>query len=388
VRIVEVREVAVPRQGDVANAVVSFAGHTVSLVAIVSDVVRHGRPLVGVAFNSIGRHAQGGILRDRMIPRVLGADPAALLASGTGLLDPAAVLARAMANEKPGGHGDRASAAGALELACWDLLAKYHDEPAFVTIARAHGRTPDDEGAPVYAAGGYYHLGDSVRRLRDELAGYRDAGYAAVKIKVGGAPLADDLARVEAAVDVLGCGAAVAVDANGRFGRADAIEYARAIDDYGLRWFEEPGDPLDFSLNRELAETYAGPIATGENLFSVQDVRNLLLFGGVRADRDVLQMDAGLSYGITEFDRMIAVMAEHGFDRRSAFPHGGHLINLHIVVGMGLGGCEAYPGVFQPFGGYSDGCLLEDGRIRPADDPGFGLEAKPGLAEQIARVTA
>ena len=117
-------------------------------------------------------------------------------------------------------------------------------------------------------------------------------------------------------------------------------------------------------------------------------MRNLLRFGGVRPDRDIFQMDAGLSYGLTEYARMIALMEEYGVARSSAYPHGGHLVNLHIVVGLGLGGCEAYPGVFEPFGGYSPGCRLEGGRIRPADDPGFGLEAKPDLAAEIARLVA
>jgi D(-)-tartrate dehydratase len=386
-RIVEIREVAVPLRGDVANAVVSFARHTVSLVAVVSDVVRDRRPLVGVAFNSIGRHAQSGILRDRMIPRVLAADADSLLGAG-GLLDPALVLACMMQGEKPGGHGDRAAAASAVELACWDLMAKHRDEPAHVTIARAHGRTPSYRGVPVYAAGGYYALGKGVAELRDELAGYCDTGYAAAKIKIGGLPLAEDLARLEAAVEVMGGGAGVAVDANGRFDRDEALAYARAMDGLGLRWYEEAGDPLDFDLNRQLAEAYSGPIATGENLFSVQDVRNLLLFGGVRPDRDVLQMDAGLSYGLTEYERMITLMEEHGLGRAAAYPHGGHLINLHVVTGLGLGGCEAYPGVFEPFGGYSRNCKLEGGLIHPSEAPGFGLEAKPGLADEIARLVA
>jgi L-alanine-DL-glutamate epimerase-like enolase superfamily enzyme len=386
-RIVEIREVAVPLRGDVANAVVSFAGHTVSLVAVVTDVVRDGRPLVGVAFNSIGRHAQGGILRDRMIPRVLTADPDALLGAD-GLLDPALVLARMLQGEKPGGHGDRAAAAAAVELACWDLLAKLHDEPAHVTIARAHGRTSTDDGVAVYAAGGYYAPGKGVAELRAELAGYRETGYAATKIKIGGVSLAEDMSRLEAAVDVMGGGSGVAVDANGRFDQATALGYARAMNGLDLRWYEEAGDPLDYELNRELAAAYAGAIATGENLFSTQDVRNLLRFGGVRPDRDIFQMDAGLSYGLTEYARMIALMEEHGVDRSSAYPHGGHLVNLHIVVGLGLGGCEAYPGVFEPFGGYSPGCRLEGGRIRPADDPGFGLEAKPDLGAEIARLVA
>ncbi|KAB2812553.1 mandelate racemase [Pimelobacter simplex] len=387
-RITEIREVDVPLQGDIANAVVSFVEHKVSLVAVVSDVVRDGVPLTGVAFNSIGRHAQGGILRERMIPRVLGADPATLLDPEGGLLDPARVLDCALRNEKPGGHGDRAAAASAVELACWDLIAKANDEPAYATIARAHGRTPVTAGVPVYAAGGYYQAVDDLARLTDEVRGYLDAGYPAVKIKIGGLPLADDLRRVEAAVAAAGGGDRVAVDANGRFDRERALAYGEALAPLGLRWYEEAVDPLDFALHAELAAAYDGPIATGENLFSRQDVANLLRFGGVRPDRDLLQMDAGLSYGLTEYAAMIALMEEAGFDRRAAVPHGGHLVNLHIVVGLGLGGCEAYPGVFQPFGGYSDDCVLSDGLIRPADHPGFGLEAKVGLGDEIAKLVA
>ncbi|MFV0315936.1 MAG: enolase C-terminal domain-like protein [Microthrixaceae bacterium] len=387
-RITGIRDVDVPLHGAVSNAVVSFEGHKVSLVAVFTDVIRNGAPLVGVAFDSIGRHAQGGILRDRMIPRVLGSDPDSLLSPDDGLVDPARVLAAAMAGEKPGGHGDRAAAAAAIELACWDMLAKYHDEPAYTTIARAHFRAPQQGGVPVYAAGGYYHEGDDIAALRDELAGYLDAGYPAVKIKIGGLALPEDLRRVEAAIDVTGSGDRVAVDANGRFDRALALEYATAFAPYGLCWLEEAVDPLAYGLQRELAEAYEGPLATGENLFSVQDVQNLLDFAGLRVDRDILQMDAGLSYGITEYVKMIEAMERHGFERSAAVPHGGHLINLHIVMGLGLGGCEAYPGVFQPVGGYSDDCVIDNGRITPGERPGFGLEAKSGLDSEIARLVA
>lgn len=386
-RITEIREIDVPLVGSVSNAVVSFDRHRVSLVAVVTDTVRNGRPLVGVAFNSIGRHAQSGILRERMIPRLLGEAPDTLLSPETGFLDPGRVLRCALTDEKPGGHGDRAGAAGAVELAVWDLLAKYHDEPAYRTIARVHGRTPL-AGAPVYAAGGYYQPVDGLGRLRTEIAGYLAAGYRAVKIKIGGLPLDADLRRIEAAVEVAGDGSRVAVDANGRFDRTQALEYAEALAPYGLRWYEEAVDPLDYALYAELGEAYDGVLATGENLFSTQDVGNLLRFGGLRPDRDILQMDAGLSYGLTEYARMLALMEQHGFDRTAAMPHGGHLVNLHIVVGLGLGGCEAYPGVFQPFGGYSADCVLMDGLVRPADHPGFGLEAKVGLAERVAELVA
>nr|WP_024796907.1 enolase C-terminal domain-like protein [Tomitella biformata] len=387
-RITEIREVAGPLAGAISNAVVSFDQHKVSLVAIFTDVVRDGRPLVGVAFNSIGRHSQGGILRERMIPRILEADPDSLLSPETGLLDPARVLACALTDEKPGGHGDRAAAASAIELACWDLLAKYGDEPAYATIARAHGREPVSGGVPVYAAGGYYRDGDDLGLLRAEIGDFLDAGYSAVKIKIGGKTLAEDMLRIEAAIDVAGSGRHLAVDANGRFDRAQALAYAEAMASYGLRWYEEPVDPLDYALHRDLGEMYPGVLATGENLFSRQDVENMLRFGGLRPDRDILQMDAGLSYGLTEYVKMIALMEEHGFDRTAAMPHGGHLLNLHIVVGLGLGGCEAYPGVFQPFGGYSPDCAIGEGTVSPAEHPGFGLEAKDNLAAEISRLVA
>ncbi len=386
-RITQIIETPVRLRGEVANALVDFSRHTVSLVAVVSDQIRDGKPVTGIAFNSIGRFAQSGILADRMIPRVLRANPESLL-DDAGRIDPARVLGAALADEKPGGHGDRAGAAAALELACWDLNAKLADEPAYRTIAEHFGREIVSTAVPVYAAGGYYYPGDDANagldRLRSEIRGYLDMGYDAVKMKIGGASTSEDLARIEAVIDIVGSGARVAVDANGRFDEAAAVQWAHALRPYNLRWYEEPGDPLDFALNAAVIAAYDGAIATGENLFSVRDATNLLRYAGMRPGVDIFQMDAGLSYGLTEYARMIEVLGAHGFDRRFAFPHGGHLINLHIVVALGLGGCESYPGVFAPFGGYAPGCVLTDGTIAPTDAPGFGLEEKPDLAAVIA----
>ncbi len=384
-QIVEARELTVPLAGNVANAVVSFADHTVSLVALVSDQRRGGRPVIGFGFNSIGRFAQSGILRERLFPRLGQADPESLLGEDGGL-DPAAVAAAVMRNEKPGGHGDRAGAVAAIELAAWDLNAKLADEPACCTIARRAGRTPDTRSTAVYAAGGYYHTDDSTARLRDELEGYRALGFDAFKMKIGGASLETDCARIEAALDVAGDGSLLAVDANGRFGEAEAVAYGRALARYGLRWYEEPGDPLDFSLNRCVTASYDGPVATGENLFSAADARNLVRYGGMRPGKDVFQMDPGLSYGLTEYLRTLDVLEAHGFHRAQCFPHGGHLINLHIAVGLGLGGCEAYPGVFQPFGGYPPQCEIAGGRVRATDAPGFGLEQKDELRPYLEKL--
>jgi L-alanine-DL-glutamate epimerase-like enolase superfamily enzyme len=385
VQIKEIRELGILLEGTASNAVVSFAGHDVSLVAVISDVVRNGKPVIGLGFNSIGRFAQGGILHHRVLPRILSAPEGALL-NGVGF-DCNKVYQAAVRNEKPGGHGDRASAVAAMELAFWDLNAKLADEPAYVTIARHFDRTPATR-VPVYAAGGYYYAEEGVDRLRDELRGYVDLGFDAFKIKIGGAPLSQDMRRIEAALDLCADGSRLAVDANGRFEFDSAVAYGRAIAPLGLRWFEEIGDPLDFALNRRISEVFDGAIATGENLFSRQDVKNLLSYAGMRPGRDIFQMDAGLSYGLSEYGRIIALVEEYGFDRGFVFPHGGHLINLHIVCGMNLGGCEAYPSVFQPFGGYSPDCRVADGFISPGDRPGFGLEAKPELRPHIEQICA
>ncbi|MBA2962338.1 MULTISPECIES: enolase C-terminal domain-like protein [Ramlibacter] len=387
-RIVDIRELSVQLEGAVANAVVNFSEHTVSLVAVVTDVVRGGKPVIGLGFNSIGRFAQSGIIRTRMIPRLLAAEPASLLAEGGQSFDAAKVLATILRNEKPGGHGDRAGAAAAIEQAIWDLNAKLADEPAYRTIARAFGREPVGTPVEVYTGGGYYYAPGAGRTIRDEFMAYREMGFESFKMKIGGAPLAQDMKRIDEALQAAGGPDRLMVDANGRFDLPTALAYARELKPLGLRWFEEIGDPLDYQLNREVVESYGGPVATGENLFSAIDTLNLVRFGGMRPNLDIFQMDSGLSYGITEYARMIGVLESHGFDRRQAVPHGGHLINLHVVVGLGLGACEAYPGVFQPFGGYSPECEIRHAKVRPSDAAGFGLEQKRELLPFIRELTA
>lgn len=378
-RIVDIREVTIDLNGDVSNAIVNFHEHTVSLVALISDQFSEGKPIVGFGFNSIGRFAQGGILRERILPRLAEVDPEKLLDSGGCGFDAGALAQIAMKNEKPGGHGDRAGAVAALELAVWDLNAKLLQEPAYKTLRKHFNAAESGASIPVYAAGGYYYPKDSARRLNDELARYQELGYHSFKIKIGRGELREDIPRIEAAVTIAGCGNKVAVDANGRFDLQGALRMAAAIEPYELRWFEEPGDPLDFDLNRILIESYNGSIATGENLFSLMDSKNLLRFGGMRLGKDIFQMDPGLGYGVTEYHRILNALEKFGFQRNQCYPHGGHLINLHVALGLGLGGCEAYPGVFQPISGYPAQCKLVDGEIAPSDAPGFGLEQKQEL---------
>jgi L-alanine-DL-glutamate epimerase-like enolase superfamily enzyme len=178
------------------------------------------------------------------------------------------------------------------------------------------------------------------------------------------------------------------VDANGRFDLATAIEYAKMLRPYDLFWYEEPGDPLDYQLQAALAEFYPGPMATGENLFSHQDARNLIRHGGMRPDRDWLQFDCALSYGLCEYQRTLAMLRDTGWSWRRCIPHGGHQMSLAIAAGLGLGGNESYPDVFQPYGGFPDGTRVENGVVTLPELPGIGFEAKSALYSVMRELAA
>src|ERR1700730_1541302 len=170
-----------------------------------------------------------------------------------------------MTNEKTGGQRERSVAVGTVDMAIWDLVAKIESKPLFRVLAERHGVGPPDKDVFVYAAGGYYYPGQGLRALQDEMAGYLSHGYTAVKMKIGGASLAEDCERIEAVLQVLDGDGLLAVDANGRFDLPTAMAYAEALGPYDLFWFEEPLDPLDYAGHASLAEAYAGPLATGEN---------------------------------------------------------------------------------------------------------------------------
>jgi len=363
VRITDIREITKPISSPIRNAYIDFTKMTTSLVAVVTDVVRDGKRVVGYGFNSNGRYGQGGLIRERFAPRLLEADPKALLDADGSNLDPDKVWAAMMSNEKPGGHGERSVAVGTIDMAVWDAVAKIAGQPLLRLLAEHHGRAANPR-VFVYAAGGYYYPGKDLSALRGEMRGYLDRGYSVVKMKIGGAPISEDRERIEAVLKEIGQHAQLAVDANGRFDLETAIAYAKMLREYPLFWYEEAGDPLDFSLQAALAEFYPAPMATGENLFSHQDAQNLIRYGGMRPDRDWLQFDCALSYGLCEYQRMLAVLHSHGWSASRCIPHGGHQMSLNIAAGLGLGGNESYPDLFQPYGGFPDGVRVENGISR------------------------
>ena len=381
-RIVKILERTAPISSPIANAFIDFSKMTLSLVAVVTDVVRDGKPVVGYGFNSNGRYGQGGLIRERFAPRVLEAKAESLVDATGENIDPHKVWATMFTNEKPGGHGERSVAIGTIDMAVWDAVAKIAGQPLFRLLAQRYNVQANPK-VFVYAAGGYYYPGKGLEGLAGEMLGYLDRGYNVVKMKIGGAPLADDVKRIETVLKLLPKGARLAVDANGRFDLKTAIEYAKALSAYDLFWYEEAGDPLDYELQAKMAEYYAGPMATGENLFSMQDARNLIRYGGMRKDRDWLQFDCALSYGLVEYLRTLEMLKEYGWSWSRCVPHGGHQMSLNIAAGLGLGGNESYPDLFQPYGGFPDGVKVVDGHITMPELPGIGFEGKSDLIKEM-----
>lgn len=381
-RILDVVEITKPIASPIRNAYIDFSKMTTSLVAVVTDVEIEGRRVVGYGFNSNGRYGQGGLIRERFRNRILDADPESLLNAEGDNQDPHKIWDVMMSNEKPGGHGERSVAVGTLDMAIWDAVAKIANKPLFRLLAEMKGVEANPR-VFVYAAGGYYYPGKDLSALRQEMRGYLNRGYNVVKMKIGGASLEEDRRRIEAVLTEIGDEARLAVDANGRFNLETSIAYAKMLRDYPLFWYEEAGDPLDYSLQAALSEFYPGSMATGENLFSHQDARNLLRYGGMRPDRDYLQFDCALSYGLVEYLRTLDVLAQFGWSPSRCIPHGGHQMSLNIAAGLGLGGNESYPDLFQPYGGFPDSVKVEEGHIVMPELPGIGFEGKSDLIKEM-----
>src|SRR3546814_13544324 len=117
------------------------------------------------------------------------------------------------------------------------------------------------------------------------------------------------------------------------------------------------------------------------------DCRNLIRYGGLRPAKDYLLFDCALSHGIVEYIHILEMVEAHGWSRRRCWPHGGHLLSLHIAAGLGLGGTECYPRTHQPIGGFADGIPIVDGYVGLLDAPGLGFQVigRPAWRERVCQ---
>ena len=388
-KITDIRETAIALNSTLKNSSIDFSEMTTSVVAVITDVMRGGRPVVGFAFNSTGRYACGAQMRARFIPRLLKADPKSLLDDTGDNLDPVKCVVVMMRNEKSGGHSERSIGIGTIEVAIWDAVAKIADKPLHALLAERHNGGKVPAKCFVYVGGGWYAPGKGIPELCNEMKRHLDTGYTMVKMKVGGAPLAEDMKRIEAVKAILPKGAQLAVDANSKFDRAEALAYAKAMTPYALRWFEEPCDPLDYATLADISDAYPHALSTGENLFSTQDVENLVRFGNLKpARRDVIQVDPPQAYGIAQYAATLSRLEKFQWPRAGHFPHGGNQMSLAIAAGFGLGGAESYPGVFGVFAGFADDAVIENGYISLSDRPGIGFEGQAALYDVMRDLAA
>jgi L-alanine-DL-glutamate epimerase-like enolase superfamily enzyme len=383
-RILDIRErsFALSRYADPA---VDAGALTTSLVAVVTDQQRSGKPIIGYGFASIGRFAQSGLIRERFAPRLLRVADQDLCTEAGDNLAPDRCWRLMMQGEKPGGHGERCVAVGTLDMAIWDAAAKIADLPLYRFLAARQGRHPATSAAvELYASGGYPYPADDATRLRDEIKGFLDQGYQRVKIKIGATTPDEDLRRIEIALKLLPAANLLAVDAMNRYDAPSAITMAQRLSLLGLMWSEDLCDPLDFETQSDIARLHAPPWAAGEALFSVAEARLLLRHGGLRPDRDILLFDPVHCYGLSHYFDIVATMEAEGWNRRSFWPHGGHLFSLHVAAGLGLGGSEINPLAFQPVAGLGDGQAVAASRTIMPDLAGIGLESRAALAHLLA----
>src|ERR1700760_1919797 len=205
-KITDIREKTFPIASPIRNAYIDFSKMTLSLVAVVTDVVRDGRRVVGYGFNSNGRYGQGALMRERFLPRLLDPEGAQLVNDAGDNLDPHRIWARMFTNEKPGAHGERSVAMGTIDMAVWDAVAKIAGLPLYRYLAQRYGGK-ENRRVFVYAAGGYYYPGKADEARKRERRGYPDRGYTGGKMKIGGAPLAEGPRRIEAVLGMLPRGA-------------------------------------------------------------------------------------------------------------------------------------------------------------------------------------
>jgi D(-)-tartrate dehydratase len=383
-RIVDVRDVSVPISR-YADPSVPSGGLDTSAVAVVTDEIRNGKPVIGYGFASVGRFAQGGLIRERFAPRLVAAADSEIMDEVGTNLDPFRAWKVMMAGEKPGGHGERCVAVGTLDMALWDAAAKIAGVPLYQLLAeRTNGPEPDNPAVSVYAGGGYYYPADDIARLSDEIRRFTDLGHRRAKIKIGSATLAQDLKRIDAAATLLGDPRHLAVDAIYAYTPVTAIEAADALGALGLWWFEDICDPLDFETVAVVAARYAGPIAAGEALFSVAEANLLDRHAGLRPNQDILLFDPVHCYGVPGYLQIIQMLEQRGWPRSAFWPHGGHLFCLHLVAALQLGGAEVNPLCFLPFCGYGEDTIVSEGVATPPQIPGIGFEGKSDLRNFLA----
>lgn len=327
------------------NSILTTTTKGVSLVQVDTD-----EGVSGVAFGG-GRERQSieGPIRDRIV--------------GESPLNAARLWHLMFTGwRKPVAKGDAISAIGAVDNALWDLRGKLADQPTYRLLGGFRDRVP------AYAAGGYYEEDKGTSGLAAEMERFVAAGYRAVKMKVGGAPLAEDVARVRAAREAIGPSIRLMVDANNAWNAPEAIRFGRAVEAFDIGWFEEPCWPDDLAGAAEVCRALDMPVASGEIEYTRWGCRDLIEAGAA----DIVQADPHTAGGLTEWVRIAAIASAHHLP---VAPHGNHWLGAHAVAAVDNGMIvESYARLQAWQDDFFAPWELDEGELVLPQKPGLGIE--------------
>jgi L-alanine-DL-glutamate epimerase-like enolase superfamily enzyme len=264
-----------------------------------------------------------------------------------------------------GRRGLTTRAISAIDIGLWDIRAKVANMPLYKLLGGYRDRVP------TYIAGGYYEAGKGLKELQKEMKVNVEMGARAIKMKVGGVPIREDVQRVKAVREAIGPDVKLLVDANCAYRYYEAIQLAKQIEQYDIYWFEEPVMPDDYEGHRKLSEATYIPIATGENEYTRYGFRDLIEHNSAA----ILNADAKVLGGVTEFMKVAALAQAHDLD---IAPHGSQDIHVHLVAAISNGLIlEFYRDSVDPMWGKMYLHTLgvnDDGTVSPPDVPGIGAE--------------
>ena len=360
VRRVTVRTIERDMGGAVWNPRTRWS-RKVMLLAFVEDGA--GRLGVGEAWlHEGGAGAIRSIIEDDLAPLVVGRSPL----EARGLTE---TVFRAA--ELSGRTGASAAAWGALDAALWDLAARQLDLPLADLLGRAHRRVP------VYASAGLYGEGKTPETLGEEVAGWVAQGFTSVKIKVGGASVREDAARVAACREAIGPDVRLMVDALYNCTAAGAIALARAFEPNDVHFLEAPVAPSDIAGMARVNAASPIPVCGNENMAWAPYFRDLIL---ARAT-EFVQFDVAACGGVTEAKRIGELAHCHGLPAtlHASSTSALYAISLHVAASLpGIHSVEHHM-LHQWFWERAPGgtWTVENGTLAPPAGPGIGIDLTP-----------
>lgn len=352
--------VAVPLDRPVRLSRESFAVREFNIVRVHTD-----EGISGTGY------ARGGRLVDAAVehalgPALLGRDPLAVEAHWEAAYERTALIGRG---------GAVLRGLSALDIALWDIKAKAVRLP----LARLLGA--EHLTVPVYVSGGYYRDGQTPHDVAAEMSGYAENGFRAVKIRIGGLPWREDIARVAAVRKALGDQVELAVDANqGYRTAAEAVRVGRELEQLGIRWFEEPLRPEDAGALADVAASLDLPVAMGETESTRWRFRDLI----ERRATDIVQPDVTVVGGVSEWLKVAALASA------SAIPVAPHYfpeVHAHLVAATT---CATTIEWFSPDADIisfdvflQDPLRPRDGAVAIPETPGVGLELRDDSVRRL-----